>query len=100
MYDESLSILEDADYTADKFWLEGEEFEDSFPFGIDEEMSLVSIERAATLIDELSAQYDLFSVSADEMENVLVKMRDAARKATKDIKHFIDTYEKLREAEF
>ena len=58
MYDENLAILEDADYAADMFWFEGEESDDSFPFGVDEEMDMVSLDRTAALIQEMADRFN------------------------------------------
>ena len=58
MYDENLGILEDADYTADMFWLDGEESDDSFSFSADEEMDIVSLDQAAVLIQEMTDRFD------------------------------------------
>lgn len=99
MYDENLGILETADYKADTFWLE-EGYYDDFTLDIDEEMDLVSIERASSLIEELVSQYDSISMTSEKLEDAFIKMRDAANNAAKSIQHFINTYEKLKEMEF
>ena len=95
-----MGILETADYKADTFWLEEGYYNDNFTLDIDEEMDLVSIERASSLIEELVSQYDSISITSEKLEDAFIKMRDAANNAAKSIRYFINTYEKLKEMEF
>lgn len=94
MYDENLAILEDADYAADMFWLEGEESDDSFPFGVDEEMDMVSLDRAAALIQEMTNKFDNIAWNAD---GAIARLRESAYSATKSIEEFLNAYTQLRE---
>lgn len=96
MYDENLGILEDADYTADIFWLEGEESDDSFPFCIDEEMDMVSLDRAAALIQEMTDRFNNIAWNAD---GTITQLRESASNATKSIEEFLNAYAQLREME-
>ena len=86
MYDENLSILEGADYNADVFWLEGTS-EDPFNITIEQELDLVSIDRTASLIKQLSENLDE-SYSA---------VRDAAYNAAQAIDKFIRLFNKTME---
>ena len=79
MYDEALSTLEASDYNSDSFWLEGGY--DS-PFGVEEELDLVSIDRTASLIRDMSNKLD------EEFSEV----RDAAYNASQAIDKFIRLY--------
>lgn len=94
MYDENLSFLEDADYAADMFWLEGEESDDSFPFGVDEEMDMVSLDRASALIQEMTDKFNNIAWNAD---GAITQLRESAYNATKNIEEFLNAYAKLRE---
>lgn len=94
MYDENLSILEDADYTADMFWIEGEESDDSFPFSVDEEMDMVSLDRTAALIQEMTNRFDNIAWNAD---GAITQLRESASNATKNIEKFLNAYTQLRE---
>lgn len=94
MYDENLGILEDADYTADMFWIEGEESDDSFPFGVDEEMDMVSLDRTAALIQEMTNRFDNIAWNAD---GAITQLRESASNAIKNIEKFLNAYTQLRE---
>ena len=93
MYDDNLAILEDADYTADMFWLEGEESEDSFPFTADEEMDMVTLDQAATIIQEMREKFK--DASSSTAENI-ARFQESAQNATKGIKDFLNTIQEMR----
>ena len=86
MYDENLSILEGADYNADIFWLEGTS-EDPFNITIEQELDLVSIDRTASLIKQLS----------ENLDESYSTVRDAAYNAAQAIDKFIRLYNKTME---
>lgn len=95
MFDENLSILEDADYAADTFWFEEERNLKNEPlFEIDDEIDIVTVECTSTLIQEMSQRFDdLFPWSAD---GSIKQLRDSAQKIEVEIKNFLAAYERLR----
>lgn len=97
MYDENLTILEGADYTADTFWFEGEESTDPFPLNFDDdELDMVTIDQTAALIKEMSERFD--SSTFDYVKS-LSKLHDAAYKATVSLQNFVDMYNKVKNME-
>ena len=93
MFDENLSILEDADYTADLFWFEKPPFYSS-SFNIDDEINMVTVDQVSTLVQEMSQEFDdLFPWDAD---GSIKQLRDSARKIEVEIKNFLAAYERLR----
>ena len=58
MYDENLTILENADYAADMFWLDEKRLDDSSSFSTDEEMNMIFLDRAAALIQEITDKFN------------------------------------------
>ena len=97
MYDETLSILEDADYTADMFWL-GEESKDSSPFEIDDELDMVTIDRTATLIEEMSHHFD--DIFAWQADGTIYELREAANSAAFYINRFLKAYDELKDLRY
>ena len=93
MYDENLSILEDADYNGDIFWLQ-EECLDSFSSDIDDEMDMITIDRAAYLIEEMARRFNDIDSSADGSVRIL---REAASKIAINIEDFLSAYTRLKE---
>lgn len=79
MYDETLGTFEVSDYQTDSFWLEGG-YES--PFGVEEELDLVSIDRAASLIRDMS----------NKLDEKYSEVRDAAYNAGQAIDEFIRLY--------
>lgn len=91
MYDETLTILENVDYIDEMFLFGEEESEDPFHFEIDEEMDIVSLDRASALIKEMAERFDNTSYNY---------LKVAAKNAQNSIQNFINQYEEARGVDF
>lgn len=91
MYDETLTILENTDYIDEMFLIDGEETEDPFHFEVNEEMDIISIDRAAALIKEMADRID---------SNGFTSIKQAATAAQTSIQNFLNQYEEMRGVDF
>lgn len=104
MYDDNITFLEDADYIGDMFWLDREESADfspfwteeesvdSFPFGVEEEMDLVSLDRTAALIQEMTDRFKDMHWNAD---GAIAQLRESAKIIETNLKTFSEAYQQL-----